>query len=228
MNIQGFQKLTLLDYPGKVACTVFTGGCNLRCPYCHNPSLVLPPPPGGMEAEVFAYLRQRRGLLDGVCVTGGEPLLQPELPRFLAALRGMGYLIKLDTNGTLPGPLRALLDAGLVDYIAMDIKAAPGHYSRAAGCAVDLRQIEASAALIRTSGVAHEFRTTLVKGIHTREDLASIGRWLAGEHNYFLQPFREPPGGTLGSGCAPFTPKELAALLHTVRESIPTAQLRGQ
>lgn len=228
MNIQGFQRLTLLDYPGKVACTVFTGGCNLRCPFCHNAPLVLSPAAQrSMEGEVLSYLQKRRGLLDGVCVTGGEPLLQPELPRFLSAVRAMGYLVKLDTNGTLPAPLKALLVAGLVDYVAMDIKAAPEHYALAAGTDVDLARVRESVDLIRSSGVEHEFRTTVVRGIHTQADFEAIGQWLEGAERYFLQPFRDS-GDILSPGCAGFSHDELALFLRTVQAYIPAAALRGE
>ncbi len=228
MNIQGFQRLTLLDYPGKVACTVFTGGCNLRCPFCHNAPLVLSPAAQrSMEGEVLSYLQKRRGLLDGVCVTGGEPLLQPELPRFLSAVRAMGYLVKLDTNGTLPAPLKALLVAGLVDYVAMDIKAAPEHYALAAGTDVDLARVRESVDLIRSSGVEHEFRTTVVRGIHTQADFEAIGQWLEGAERYFLQPFRDS-GDILSPGCVGFSHDELALFLRTVQAYIPAAALRGE
>ena len=228
MNIQGFQRLTLLDYPGKVACTVFTGGCILRCPFCHNAPLVLSPAAQrSMEGEVLSYLQKRRGLLDGVCVTGGEPLLQPELPRFLSAVRAMGYLVKLDTNGTLPAPLKALLVAGLVDYVAMDIKAAPEHYALAAGTDVDLARVRESVDLIRSSGVEHEFRTTVVRGIHTQADFEAIGQWLEGAERYFLQPFRDS-GDILSPGCVGFSHDELALFLRTVQAYIPAAALRGE
>ena len=228
MNIQGFQRLTLLDYPGKVACTVFTGGCNLRCPFCHNAPLVLSPAAQrSMEGEVLSYLQKRRGLLDGVCVTGGEPLLHPELPRFLSAVRAMGYLVKLDTNGTLPAPLKALLVAGLVDYVAMDIKAAPEHYALAAGTDVDLARVRESVDLIRSSGVEHEFRTTVVRGIHTQADFEAIGQWLEGAERYFLQPFRDS-GDILSPGCVGFSHDELALFLRTVQAYIPAAALRGE
>lgn len=228
MNIQGFEKLTLLDFPGKVACTVFTGGCNLRCPFCHNASLVVAPTAQqSLEGEVMAYLQKRRGLLDGVCVTGGEPLLQPDLPRFLSAVRALGYRVKLDTNGTHPAALKALLLAGLVDYVAMDVKASPENYDRAAGTHVELAAIRESIALIRSSGVAHEFRTTVVRGIHTQADFEAIGQWLRGEGRYFLQPFRDSHA-LLGTGCTGFSHDELALFLRTVRSYIPAAALRGE
>ncbi len=228
MNIQGFQKMTLLDFPGRVACTVFTGGCNLRCPFCHNAGLVRTPLAGANQTEeVLGYLSRRQGVLEGVCVTGGEPLLQPDLTAFLRQVKDLGYGVKLDTNGSLPRRLAAVLDTGLVDYVAMDIKSSPAGYPVAVGGEVDMDAIRESVRLLRESGVPHEFRTTAVKGIHTPEDFEAIGRWLAGpDVRYFIQHFVDS-GALLGSGCGPFSPGEMEALLQTVRPFIPGAALRG-
>lgn len=227
MNIQGFQKMTLLDYPGQVACTVFTGGCNLRCPFCHNAGLVRNPLEGdSLEGEVLEYLSRRRGLLDGVCVTGGEPLLQSDLESFLRRVKEMGYLIKLDTNGALPERLRTLLSTGLVDRVAMDVKSSPKGYRKAIGCEVDFEAFAESVRLIRSSGVAHEFRTTAVKGIHTVNDFAEIGKWLMGDSPYFIQRFVDS-GNLLGQGCEAFSEEEHKALLNTVKPYLPNASLRG-
>jgi len=228
MNIQGFQKMTLLDFPGHVACTVFTGGCNLRCPFCHNAGLVRTPLAGANQtAAVLDFLSRRQGVLEGVCVTGGEPLLQPDLTEFLRQVKDMGYGVKLDTNGSLPRRLAAVLDTGLVDYVAMDIKSSPEGYSLAVGGEVDMDAIRDSVRLLKDSGVDHEFRTTAVKGIHTPEDLEAIGCWLAGPQvRYFIQHFVDS-GALLGSGCGPFSPAEMDTLLQTVRPFIPGAALRG-
>jgi len=226
MNIQGYQKLTLLDFPGKVACTVFTGGCNLRCPFCHNGSLVRAP--GAHEnalEEVLAYLRKRRGLLDAVCISGGEPLLQPDLAAFILQLKEMGYLVKLDTNGALPQVLQPLLTAGLPDYVAMDVKSSPAGYPLATGIAADASAFLQSIELIRQSGIPHEFRTTVVKGIHKEQDLVAIAR-LLGDETYFLQGFVDS-GDLLGEGCAAFSPQEMQAMLDAVRIHTPRAALRG-
>lgn len=163
MNIQGFQKLTLLDFPGRTACTVFTGGCNLRCPFCHNGGLVRTPmaEPNRTD-EVLTYLSRRQGILDGVCVTGGEPLLQPDLLDFLKQIKEMGYAVKLDTNGSLPDRLAAALDSGLIDYVAMDVKSSPEGYSAATGSDADPVVYDRSIRLLRQSGIPHEFRTTAV------------------------------------------------------------------
>ena len=161
MVFHGFQKLTLLDYPERVACTLFTGGCNFRCPFCHNAGLVTHIDEGAFsEEEVLAYLKKRKGVLDGVCVTGGEPLLQPGLPRFLERVKEEGYAVKLDTNGSFPARLKELVCGGLVDYVAMDIKNAPEKYAETAGAAVRLEDIRESVSLLLSGAVDYEFRTT--------------------------------------------------------------------
>ena len=228
MNVQGYQKLTLLDYPGRVACTVFTGGCNLRCPFCHNAGLVQTPMAyGSAEREVLDYLSKRKGILDGVCVTGGEPLLQPDLAAFVGRVKEMGFLVKLDTNGSMPGRLRELLSTGLIDYVAMDVKSSPEGYARAVGAEVDVRLFEESMREIQNSGIAHEFRTTAVKGIHTAEDFAAIGRWIGRDDPYFIQGF-VASDHILGNGCAAFDANGMQMLLEAVRPYLPRAQLRGQ
>ena len=227
MNVQGYQKLTLLDFPGKTACTVFTGGCNLRCPFCHNAGLVRTPmAEQNATAEVLEYLAKRRGILDGVCVTGGEPLLQPDLAEFLKQVRDLGYAIKLDTNGSLPDRLAAILAQGLVDYVAMDIKSSPQGYGLATGADIDPAVYARSVQILKESGVPHEFRTTAVGGIHTPEDFVHIGQWLGEVPAYFIQRFVDS-GQLLGEGFHPFSLEEMEHLLTTVREYIPAAQLRG-
>ena len=165
LDIQGLQKLTLLDWPGKVACTVFLGGCDFRCPFCHNGDLVAGPmPPGMAEEELLDFLRKRRGLLDGVCVTGGEPLLRPDLEGLLSRIRDLGFPVKLDTNGNHPQALRHLWERGLVDYVAMDIKNSPARYAETVGVpGLDLGPVRESAAWLLEGGVDYEFRTTVVR-----------------------------------------------------------------
>lgn len=227
MNIQGFQKMTLLDFPGAVACTVFTGGCNLRCPFCHNADLVRTPTVYvNMLPQVMEYLEKRKGLIDGVCVTGGEPLLQPDLHDFLRTVKDMGYRVKLDTNGSLPDKLKRILATGLVDYVAMDVKSSPNSYPIAIGGETDFSLFEESISLLKTGGIPHEFRTTVVKGIHTPEDIEEIAKLLQGEQNYFLQTFKDS-GNLLAEGFDAFSPTEMAAMLETVQKYIPTAGLRG-
>lgn len=227
MNVQGYQKLTLLDFPEKVACTVFTGGCNLRCPFCHNASLVLSPREGdNLEDEVLSYLARRQGILEGVCITGGEPLLQPTLSDFIAKVKTMGYSVKLDTNGSDPTALAALLAQGNIDYIAMDIKSSPRGYEKATGVKMDFDRFARSVELIRSSGIPYEFRTTVVKGIHTEEDFYEIATWLSGEEKYFLQGFVDS-GNLIGKGFAAFSHEEMTRFLDIVRKNIPRAEIRG-
>ncbi len=227
MNVQGYQKLTLLDFPDRTACTVFTGGCNLRCPFCHNAGLVCTPlAEVNRTDEVLDYLQKRRGILDGVCVTGGEPLLQPDLTDFIRRIKEMGYAVKLDTNGSLPDRLADLLAQGLVDYVAMDIKSSPAGYAAATGTEVDVTVYDRSVQILRDSGVPYEFRTTAVGGIHTPEDFAAIGRWLGDVPRYFIQRFVDS-GQLIGEGYTAFSMDEMEQLLTIVREYIPAAQLRG-
>ena len=228
MQIIGLQKLTLLDFPGRLACTVFLGGCNLRCPFCHNASLVLPQGDvSGMTAdELLAFLQKRRGRLQGVCVTGGEPTLCPDLPDLLRQIHLLGFEVKLDTNGTNPGMLRALLNEGLVDYVAMDIKNSPARYTETCGGADVLTQVKESAALLMESGVDYEFRTTLAHPLHTPEDMAAIGQWLHGAKRYFLQQFVDS-GDLIGTGLTPLTPEEMAAMREAVLPYIEETTLRG-
>lgn len=227
MNVQGYQKLTLLDFPGRTACTVFTGGCNLRCPFCHNAGLVRTPLAGpNLTDEVLVYLQKRRGILDGVCITGGEPLLQPDLADFLRKVKEMGYAVKLDTNGTLPRRLEAILATNLVDYVAMDIKSSPDGYAAATGTDADVSAVTDSLSLLRHSGIPFELRTTAVRGIHTAADFAAIGEWLGDVPAYFIQRFVDS-GQLLGEGFDAFSPEEMEHLLTTVRAYIPSAQLRG-
>ena len=197
MTISGLQKMTLLDFPGKVACTVFLHGCNYRCPFCHNAELLEgKPEPLMTEAELLGFLKKRVGLLDGVCVSGGEPTLSPGLRDLLAAIKALGYAVKLDTNGSRPAVLKALVAEGLVDYVAMDIKNAPSHYAQTVGLSkVDLAAIEESAAFLMSGAVESEFRTTVVSPLHDEASIAEMGRWLYALNSnkpvkkLFLQPF---------------------------------------
>lgn len=228
MKICGLQKLTLLDFPEHVACTVFLGGCNLRCPFCHNRDLVL----GGCEAlmeedELLRFLKKRVGLLDGVCITGGEPLLWDQTLVLAEKIKELGYLLKLDTNGFFPQRLQSFLDREVVDYIAMDIKSSPAEYPAATGLAqVDLAPVEESVRLIRQSGVAHEFRTTVVRQLHGPKEIDEIGDWLAGTERYFLQGFVDS-GALINPEMTGYAKEEMETLLKVVQKKIPNAQLRG-
>ena len=227
MKIAGLQKTTLLDYPGKVACTVFLAGCNFRCPYCQNAEIAFAP--GGeniAEDELLSFLQKRKGVLDGVCITGGEPLLGDITP-LLARIKGLGYAVKLDTNGSFPDKLEALCKAGLVDFVAMDIKNSPQKYALTTGVPVDMGAVRASAAFLLGGGCACELRTTVVRGLHAEEDMEAIGQWLAGAERYFLQNFRDSDAVPT-RGLAPCTEEELRAMLLRLQAYIPAARIRGE
>lgn len=231
MIIKGLQKLTLLDFPEKMACTLFTFGCNFRCPFCHNASLVLSARADDSvmpEEEFFTFLARRKGMLEGVCVTGGEPTLQPDLPEFLARIKDMGYAVKLDTNGYRPAVLRRLTEAGLLDYVAMDIKNSLPRYGETVGISrFDTGPIEESIDHLMSGTTPFEFRTTLVRGLHTPEDIREMGKRLAGPEAFFLQTFKDS-GDLIGEGLEAFTPAETAEMLAVLRENVPNAQIRGE
>ena len=229
MKIHGFQKTTLLDYPGHVAATVFVGGCNFRCPFCHNGLLVLESEtqPAIPEEEVLSYLQKRQGILEGICITGGEPTLQPDLAAFIRRLKGLGYQVKLDTNGGCPQILEQLLQEGLLDYVAMDIKASPDNYAAAAGLKeMDFDKIRQSIRLLMKSNISYEFRTTVVKGIHTLEEFEEIGRLLQGCRAYYLQGFRESES-MVGQGCQAFSAHEMEKMAEMAGKYIDRVELRG-
>ena len=226
--IEGLQKTTLLDYPGYVACTVFAHGCNLRCPFCHNAGLVIRKPENIISiGELEAFLNRRKGILDGICLTGGEPLAQKDSVEFLEFLRPFGYKIKLDTNGFYPERLKEAIDKGLVDYIAMDIKSSRENYAKAVGIPdIDISQAEKSVKLIMDSGIDYEFRTTAVKGLHLVSDFEKIGEWLSGAKKYFIQQFIDS-GDIISDGQESFSKEETQKLLAAVRKGIPNAEIRG-
>ena len=228
MKLQGLQKLTLLDYPGRVACTVFTSGCNFRCLFCHNASLLDTQSGEGAltEAAFFEYLNRRRTMLEGVCVTGGEPTLQRDLPAFLARIHECGLSVKLDTNGSNPALLRRLIEEGLVDYVAMDLKNAPEGYAHTSGNASCLGAVTESAALLRESAVPHEFRTTVVSELHDEAAIRGIGQAFGGESPYFLQKFADS-GDIVAAGLHAPSDEEMRRYLQAARAYFPRAALRG-
>lgn len=230
MLISGLQKLTLLDYPGQVACTVFTGGCNFRCPFCHNASLVLPEQlvQDTDEEQVLSFLKKRVGVLDGVAVTGGEPLLHKDIGAFLSRIKALGYRIKLDTNGSFPELLMELVRDGLVDRVAMDIKNAPELYARTVGLdKLELAPIERSKDFLLTGAVDYEFRTTVVKGLHTQESLQGAAKWIRGAKEYYLQQFKDSGNVLDIEGLGAFNEKEMHALAEGLRDLVPSVQVRG-
>lgn len=226
MRIGGFQKLTLLDYPGEVACIVFTIGCDLRCPYCHNSGLLKDAPEFG-EDEVFAYLEKRRGLLDGVVITGGEPLMHSDVFSFAEKIRGSGYKIKLDTNGTYPDRLNEMISRGLVDYVAMDVKHVPEKYHLAAGIRADVSAILRSIEILKASSVSYEFRTTVVKGIHAPEDIEGIAGILCADAPYYLQKYKASEGVLAPEGLLAYDDEEMLKMASAARTRCPNTSVRG-
>ena len=229
MEFGGIQKLSCLDYPGLVACTVFTKGCNFRCPFCHNAPLVAGGAPESIpEEEILSYLKKRQGILEGIAVTGGEPLLHPSLEGFLEKAKALGYKVKLDTNGSKPDFLRKLVEKGLVDKVAMDIKNSPLTYGQTVGLqSFDIGPVEESKEYLLSSPVEYEFRTTVVKGLHTEKTLLDTARWIAGARAWFLQCYTFRDTVLAPDGLSSFTSEELYALMKAVKPHIPTVALRG-
>ena len=228
MLIHGLQKMTLLDYPGYVACTVFLSGCDFRCPYCHNFELVDGSAPPIMDEEdLFSFREKRKGLLDGVAITGGEPCLNKDLPALLKRIREMGFMTKLDTNGNHQEMLKKLLDEELLDYVAMDIKNSPEKYAMTIGKdKIDLAPIRESISLIMGSKIVYEFRTTVVDEFHKISDFEEIGAMIEGAKRYFIQPFTDRDTVPFGNLHAPGK-ADLEAYLALVRRYVPNAELRG-
>jgi len=228
MIIKGVQKLTLLDFPGRVAATVFTPGCNLRCPFCHNGTLVLVEDEGHLtEAEVLEFLKSRKGRLDGVCVTGGEPLLQQDIGEFLRKIKDIGLEVKLDTNGFFPERLRELLDMGVLDYVAMDIKNSPEAYGTTCGIkGITIAPVLRSIELLKNSSVDYEFRTTVVRELHSAESIEGAARMIEGAPRYFLQNFVDS-GDLIGDGLSAYSRDELQDLLKIAQRFVPNAEIRG-
>lgn len=229
MIIHGLQKMTLLDFPGKVACTVFLSGCDLRCPFCHNAELIDGTAPAVMdETELLAFLKKRQGLLEGVAITGGEPLLRgEELVSLAEKIRELGYPLKLDTNGTHPDRLARLTDAGLVSYVAMDIKNSPERYAETSGLEhMDLGPVRESVSLLMAGNTEYEFRTTTVAELHDGESFRKIGEWIRGAKRYYLQKFTDRDTVPFGGFHAP-ADEEMRRYLEISREYVPSAELRG-
>lgn len=229
MRIDGLQKMTLLDFPGKVACTVFTGGCNFRCPFCHNALLVtkLPEKPDYTEDEILSFLEKRVGLLDGVAITGGEPLLNPDIADFIRKIRDMGYAVKLDTNGSFPERLKAIVGEGLVDYVAMDIKNRREKYTETIGLkSLDLSKIEESVEFLKSGAVDYEFRTTVVKQFHTVEDIRAAAEWISGAKRYFLQNFVDS-GELICEEVCGVDKETMLKMKSAAADFVPQTEIRG-
>ncbi|MEG1790778.1 MAG: anaerobic ribonucleoside-triphosphate reductase activating protein [Clostridia bacterium] len=228
MVIHGLNKLTLLDYPLHTACTIFTGGCNFRCPFCHNRSLVLAPEsqPVISEDEVLSFLKKRVGVLEGACITGGEPTLQPDLFEFCAKVKSLGYKVKLDTNGTNPRLLKKLIDANFLDYVAMDIKNSLTNYGLSVGIEkFNTANIEESVKLLLTNCVDYEFRTTVVKEFNSAEDFREIATWLSGAKKYFLQTFKDS-GDLINNTLHAAESNEMHNFLDILSEKIVKVEIR--
>lgn len=229
MKIYGLNKTTLLDYPGRVAATIFLGGCNFRCPFCQNSSLVLSPDrqPEIPEEEVLSFLKKRKGILEGVCVTGGEPTLSPELPEFLKKIQDLGYPVKLDTNGSRPQVLKDLASRNLIQMTAVDIKACPNNYPSLCGLVhPDLDSIKETVDFLINGSLDYEFRTTVVRELHTEQDFIQIGQWIAGAKAYYLQAYRDSEQ-VLQPGFSSYSQKELMYFRDILKRTIPLVELRG-
>ena len=228
MKICGLQKLTLLDFPTKTACTVFTGGCNLRCPFCHNASLVTGVADAMDAEEFFSFLKKRKGLLQGVCVSGGEPLLQKELPSFIKRIKDMGFAVKLDTNGTMPQKLSELITAGLIDYVAMDLKNSPEKYGETVGVkGFDFKTVAESMDILRGSGISYEYRTTVVNPLHDLQSLESLASLIKPDEPWYLQQYTDSGELINPTGLSPYTDEEMRNIVDFLRKNTPSVRLRG-
>ncbi len=228
MKINGLQKLTLLDFPGKTACIVFTPGCNFRCPFCHNASLVTHIDTSSQieENEFFSFLEKRRRMLDGVCITGGEPLMQNGIKEFIIKIKDMGYAVKLDTNGTYPDKLEDLIKDDLLDYVAMDIKNCKEKYEITSGISdVPYKDIVKSINIISNSNIDHEFRTTVTDELHTPEDIGKIAEMIKGEKKYFLQNFTDS-GDVISPEISSVSQQKLNLMLSFAKKYIPNTEIR--
>lgn len=231
MLILGLNKTTLLDYPERVAATVFLGGCNFRCPYCHNGDLVLnySSMPAYTQEDIITFLSKRKNVLEGVCISGGEPALNADLPDFLRKIKGLGYSIKLDTNGSNPDMLRLLISERLIDYCAMDIKNSPDKYFDTVGLPISIDKIMSSVDLLLSNGDSsflYEFRTTIVKELHTENDIVLMSKWLTGARAYFLQSYVESDG-VISKGFHPHSEETIYAFAALCRKYVPNTQVRG-
>lgn len=227
MNIVGLQKLTLLDYPGRVACTVFLQGCNFNCPFCYNSSLIKSCKDNIISLdEFFNFLNSRKKVLDGVAITGGEPLLNPSIKEFIKQIKELNLLVKLDTNGSNPKLLKELINDNLLDYVAMDIKNSFKKYPMTCGAKVNIEDIKESISILLSSSIDYEFRTTIVKEFHEIEDFHEIGNTIKGAKNYFLQSYQEKDS-VLNKKLHPLSKNELQSCLNVVKEYVENASIRG-
>ncbi len=227
MRIGGLQKLTLLDFPEVVSCIIFTKGCNFRCPFCHNASLVKGSDEEISQEEVLSFLKKRQGLLDGVVITGGEPLLNPDIPDFLSEIKDMGYKIKLDTNGSNPKLLKEIILKGLADYVAMDIKNSPEEYILATGVDKFQTEVEESKDFLLEGNIPYEFRTTVAKGIHTKESMLSLAKWIEGAEKCYLQQYKDSGEILNPEGLSSFSDEEMEEFLKIVSPYTKSSFIRN-
>ena len=226
MNFNGFQKLTLLDYPGKVACTLFTAGCNLRCPFCHNASLVTHIDNSNIykKEEILSYLAKRQGILEGVCISGGEPLLQNGIEDFIREVKDLGYSVKLDTNGFFPDKLINLVEKNLIDYVAVDFKNSYEKYASTTG--IDISPFKKTVEFLLSGKVDFEFRTTVVGGLHETQDIVNIAKAIKGAPRYFLQSFVDS-GDLIMDGFCAVLPNEMKKMAFLAKDFVPNTEIRG-
>lgn len=228
MTISGIQKLTLLDYPELTSCLIFTQGCNFRCPYCQNSSLILDKNEDGKidEEEIFAYLEKRKKLIDGICISGGEPLLQKDLEKFIIKVKNKGFKVKLDTNGSNPNKLKKFIDKNLVDYVAMDIKNSFDKYDETIGMKIDIDKVKDSIEILKKSKIDYEFRTTIVKEYHTLQDIENICNYIGKDSKYYLQNYRYCET-VIDKSLHGFKEEELLAMKEKLNKKYPNLIVRG-
>lgn len=229
MVFHGFQKMTMLDFPENVACIVFTAGCNFRCPFCHNALLVteISNDITYSEEEILSYLSKRKGILDGICISGGEPLMQKDIFAFIRKVKDLGFLVKIDTNGSFSCELKKLIDESLVDYVAMDIKNSPEKYALTVGVEnFDMTPVYKSIKILLEGKVDYEFRTTVVKELHTTQDIEKIGEMINGADKYYLQQFIDS-GNLISGGCTALSKDEMSCFKEISAKYVKNAELRG-
>ena len=229
MKIGGLQKTSLLDYPDTISAIVWTVGCNFRCPFCYNKDLALGEARSIPEEEIFSFLNKRKGMLEGLSISGGEPLMQKDIVQFTEKVKKLGYLIKIDTNGMYPEKLKELIDKKLVDYVAMDVKAPKNEYDKLAGVKVDLKKIEKSIEIIKNSKLDYEFKTTFTPGLLTKEDIISIAKWLKGSKRFYLQQFKSdaPLISSKFQNTVPYSKEELIETLNAIKPYFENCDVRG-
>lgn len=229
MNIGGFQKTSLLDYPDNISAIIWTIGCNFRCPFCYNKDIVLGNVGTIPAEEILAFLKKRKGLLEGLVISGGEPLMQKDILEFVEKVKKIGYLIKIDTNGMYPEKLKELIDKKLIDYVAMDVKAPKNKYDKLSGVKIDITKIEKSIEIIRNSAPHYEFKTTFIPGLLTKEDIINIAKWLKGSKRFYLQQFKNDVNLVSSElqNVEPYSKEELIETLNDIKSYFENCDVRG-